>query len=253
MVGKSRITLFGVPMDAMTAEETCDVIDKALTERRFIQHVVVNVAKIVHMQSDEALFRSVASCDIINIDGMGVVWAAKMCGHRVPERVAGIDLFLRLLDLCKERGFSVFLLGATPEVLNGALLRISEQFAGLRIAGAHHGFFWDKEDAVVEQIRDSKADMLFVAISSPLKENFIARWGDRLGVSFVMGVGGTFDVISGKVARAPLWMQRCGLEWFYRMMQEPRRMAKRYLTTNMVFLGLIIRENWRRLFRSIGS
>ncbi|MNR41476.1 putative N-acetylmannosaminyltransferase [compost metagenome] len=111
----------------------------------------------------------------------------------------------------------------------------------LKVAGHHHGYFWDDEAAIVEKIRASGAQLLFVAITSPKKENFINRWQDQLGVNFVMGVGGTFDVVAGKVKRAPKWMQDCGLEWFYRIIQEPKRMWKRYFITNSKFAWLLLK------------
>jgi N-acetylglucosaminyldiphosphoundecaprenol N-acetyl-beta-D-mannosaminyltransferase len=114
----------------------------------------------------------------------------------------------------------------------------------------HHGYFWDDEEQVVEMIRRSSARLLFVAITSPKKENFINRWKDRLGVDFVMGVGGTFDVVAGKVRRAPVWMQRSGLEWAYRVAQEPRRMWKRYFTTNTKFALMLIKS---RIASAFGS
>ena len=136
-------------------------------------------------------------------------------------------------------------LGAKPAVVEEAVSNIRRPFPALRIAGAHHGYFWHDEAAVVEKIRQSGATLLFVGITSPKKEEFISRHGDRLGVKFVMGVGGTFDVVAGKTTRAPQWMQQSGLEWLYRLIQEPRRMRKRYLLTNSEYAWLILREKLR--------
>ncbi len=187
------------------------------------------------MQKDVTLAESVTSCDIINIDGMGVVLGARLLGHEVPERVAGVDLFHNLIEMSARKGFSVFLLGATDDVVSETARRMQKLHPSLKLAGFHHGYFWDDEEAIVNKIKQSGAQLLFVAITSPKKENFINKWQDKLGVDFVMGVGGTFDVVAGKVNRAPLWMQRYGLEWFYRVIQEPRRMWKRYLVTNSKF------------------
>ena len=221
--------------------QTVEFIGSAIAEGRFIQHGVVNVAKLVHMRQDAELKAAVDSCDIVNIDGMGVVWGARLMGIDVPERVTGIDLFHELLSLSQARGHGVFLLGATQDVVALAATKIAEMYPALNIAGVHHGYFWDDQAEVVETVRRSGAQLLFVAVSSPLKEKFIARWRDQLGVTFVMGVGGTFDVVAGKVRRAPLWMQRMGLEWFYRLVQEPGRMWKRYLVTNVKFGVLMVR------------
>jgi N-acetylglucosaminyldiphosphoundecaprenol N-acetyl-beta-D-mannosaminyltransferase len=235
----NRIEMFGCEMHAITMEDSVDWIADRIESKRFTQHVVVNVAKIVNVQLDKALADSIHACDLVNIDGMGVVWAGRLLGYRIPERVAGIDLFDRLLKMAAERAYPVFFLGATSEVLQKATVRCRERYPQLNVAGAHHGYFWDDEEAVVDQIKASGARLLFVAITSPMKENFINRWKAKLGVDFVMGVGGTFDVMAGKVQRAPAWMQASGLEWFYRVVQEPGRMWKRYLTTNSRFALMV--------------
>jgi N-acetylglucosaminyldiphosphoundecaprenol N-acetyl-beta-D-mannosaminyltransferase len=235
----NRVDFFSCPMDVSTMDETVHLIRSRIEQGVFTQHVVVNVAKLVNMQHDEALADSVRSCDIVNIDGMGIVWGARMLGIPVPERVAGIDLFKHLLEMASESDFPVFLLGAKPHVVERAVEVVAAQHPGLRVAGYHDGYFWDDEARVVDMIRRSGARLLFVAITSPKKENFINRWRSQLGVDFVMGVGGTFDVVAGEVRRAPDWMQRCGLEWLYRLVQEPRRMWRRYLVTNGLFAFMI--------------
>jgi N-acetylglucosaminyldiphosphoundecaprenol N-acetyl-beta-D-mannosaminyltransferase len=237
----NRIELFSCPMDVATMQETVEWIDARIESRQFTQHVVVNVAKLVNMQRDAELAASVRACDIVNIDGMGVVWGARLMGFPVRERVAGVDLFERLLQMAAERGLPVFLLGATDAGVARTAAVVSARYPALKIAGHHHGYFWDDEESMVETIRRSGARLLFVAITSPRKENFINRWKDRLGVDFVMGVGGTFDVVAGKVRRAPQWMQRSGLEWVYRAAQEPRRMSKRYFITNSAFAVMLMR------------
>jgi N-acetylglucosaminyldiphosphoundecaprenol N-acetyl-beta-D-mannosaminyltransferase len=243
-----RIEVFSCSMNTATMDETVEWIGSRIARREFTQHVVVNVAKLVHMQTDTELAESVRACDIVNIDGMGVVWGARLLGFPVPERVAGVDLFERLLQMAADRGLPVYLLGATDEVVARTAVVVSTRYAGLKIAGYHHGYFWDDEESVVETIHRSGARLLFVAITSPKKESFINRWKDRLGVDFVMGVGGTFDVVSGKVRRAPQWMQRSGLEWAYRVAQEPRRMWKRYFVTNNAFALMLLRARIASIF-----
>lgn len=247
-----RIELFGVPMDALSMAETVSEIDRRIAGRLFTQHVVVNVAKLVQMQDDPELARAVKACDLINIDGAGVVFGGRMLGLKIPERVAGIDLFEELLGYAEGAGKSVYLLGATPEVIAKTVAKVRNDHPGLDIAGYHHGYFWDDEEAIVHKIQASGAALLFVGIGSPLKERFINRWRDDFGVLFAMGVGGTFDVVAGKVRRAPVWMQRAGLEWLFRVLQEPRRMWRRYLVTNTRFIFMLLRERWR-LLRAPGS
>lgn len=229
-------------MDSGTMVDTVKYIETKLISKVFLQHVVVNVAKLVHMQNDAVLRDSVKACDLINIDGMGVVLGARFCGHYIPERVAGVDLFHNLLEMSAKRDFPVFLLGAEQEIVEKTAKNVEALYPNLKIAGIHHGYFWDDEEAVVNKIRESGAKLLFVAITSPKKENFINKWQDKLGVDFVMGVGGTFDVVAGKVKRAPVWMQNYGLEWLYRVIQEPGRMWKRYLITNSKFAYLLFKE-----------
>lgn len=226
--------------------ESVSYIKNRIKDGTFTQHCVINVAKVVNAQSDLELKESVNSCHIVNIDGMGVVLGARFLGHSVPERVAGVDLFHELLEMSAANQFSVFLLGAKDEVVSTAASKVKALYPGLKVAGYHHGYFWDDEAALVEKVRASGAQLLFVAITSPMKENFINRWRDQLGVTFVMGVGGTFDVVAGKVKRAPQWMQNYGLEWLYRVIQEPGRMWKRYLTTNSKFAWLLIKEKLKR-------
>lgn len=227
--------------------DTVAIIEQRIQARQFTQHVVVNVAKLIEMRKNAALAESVTQCDIINIDGAGILLGAKFLGHEVSERVAGIDLFCELLKMSEGNNYPIFLLGAAEQVVQSAAKAITALHPKLRIAGYHHGYFWEHEKAVVDKIRQSGARLLFVAITSPKKENFISRWRDDLGVDFVMGVGGTFDVIAGKVKRAPLWMQKAGLEWLYRLMQEPRRMWKRYLLSNAAYVILLLKA---KLFRS---
>lgn len=242
-----RIEVMGCPMDVASMAITVATIREAVVAGRFTQHVVVNVAKLVHMRNDAQLRESVESCDIINIDGMGVLLGARFLGHDVRERVAGVDLFHELLAMSAREGLSVYLLGAQDEVVATTAHKVEALYPGLQIAGYHHGYFWDDEAGMVEKIRASGAQLLFVAITSPKKENFINRWRDQLGVTFVMGVGGTFDVVAGNVKRAPLWMQKYGLEWLYRVIQEPGRMWKRYLTTNSKFAWLLIKAKYLQL------
>lgn len=248
-----RINFLGNPMDAASMADTVAVIEERIGRREFTQHVVVNVAKLVHMEKDAELAASVRECDIINIDGMGVVLGARFLGHQVSERVAGVDLFLALLAMAERKGYPVFFLGAKEEIVAETSRRMLAKHPKLQVAGFHHGYFWDDEKAVVEIIRASGARLLFVAITSPKKENFINRWRDKLGVDFVMGVGGTFDVMAGKVKRAPVWMQQYGLEWLYRVIQEPGRMWKRYFVTNSRFALMLIVAKAKQIFSASAS
>jgi N-acetylglucosaminyldiphosphoundecaprenol N-acetyl-beta-D-mannosaminyltransferase len=168
--------------------------------------------------------------------------------------VAGIDLMAAILHRGDERGYRVYCLGAEEAVLRAAVRRIQADYPGVRVCGHHHGWFTpDEEPAVAAAIAAARPDVLFVAMTSPHKERFLARWGELLELPVWHGVGGSFDVMAGKVRRAPLFWQRLGLEWLYRLLQEPRRLWKRYLVTNTVFGALVARELARRLVRLLGA
>ena len=244
---KNRILFLGCHLDNLDMDETINYIDSRIAKGIFTQHVVVNVAKLVSMQKNKELFNSVNNSDIINIDGMGVVWGANILGYKIKERVAGIDLFQGLLELSSKKKYPIFLLGSKQHIVKKTVSILKNKYQNLEISGYHHGYFWENEEEVVKKIKDSKAKILFVAITSPKKENFINKWKDELGVEFVMGVGGTFDVISGKVNRAPEFIQKIGMEWLYRLLQEPRRMWKRYLYTNTAYSFLLLKEFFKGL------
>jgi len=253
MIDRSIIRLFGVSMHAWTMEETVRTIQKRLEDGLFTQQVEVSVGKLVNMQSDPALAESVRSSNIINIDGAGVVLGGRMLGKSIPERVAGTDVFLRLLMMAEQYHYSVYFLGAVEDVIEEAVHRIKRDHPQLEIAGYQHGYFWSNEEAVVQDIAASGADMLFVGIASPRKENFIHKWNTDLGVNFVMGVGGTFDVVAGKVKRAPRWMQKYDLEWLFRVMQEPGRLWTRYLITNSKFICMLFKGCFDKEYRANGE
>ncbi len=235
--------LFGVPIQALTMHQVLSIVDETIDRRGRLLIGVVNAAKLVNMGRDEVLGRSVLGTDMILADGMAVVWACRLLGRRLPERVPGVDLMHRMLARGAERGYRVFCLGATEEVLSVAVKRMKREHPGVVIAGYHHGYFDpDQEPDIVEKIRARRPDILLVAITSPKKERFLARWSEEIGVPVCHGVGGAFDVLAGKVKRAPQAWQRLGLEWLYRVVQEPRRMWRRYLVTNTLFCYMVLSE-----------
>lgn len=224
-------------------DEAVAACERAIEDGRYLQHMSVNVAKLVSLQRDQALLDAVTACRLITADGQGVVWAAGLLGDPLPERATGIDLMLRMVERAAARGYRPFILGARDDVLRQAVARLRERYPDLELAGWEHGYFDDAEiPAVCQRIRDSRADMLFVAMSSPRKELFLDEHGPDLGVPFAMGVGGAIDVVAGVTRRAPAVVQRLGLEWLYRLAQEPRRLAPRYFRTNLRFLALVAGE-----------
>ena len=227
-------------------QQSLDRIEAFIDSGKVHQHVVVNVNKVIKADRDPALREIINKCDLVNCDGMPVCWASRLLGTPLPERVAGIDLFTNLVATAAERGWRVFFLGAREEVVTKVVGTMQARHPQLEVAGYRNGYWSREEEAqVVEGIRAANPDLLFVAISSPKKEEFLGRHLQRMQVPFSMGVGGSFDVIAGLTRRAPLWMQNTGLEWFYRFTQEPRRLFGRYFVEGLSFSGLLARELWR--------
>jgi len=244
---KQRLQFLEVLVDNLNMQETLSKIDQFITSNQQLHHVVVNAGKIVAMQKDLQLRESVNESDLINADGQAVVWASRFLGKPLKERVAGIDLMINLVELAHKKNYKIFFFGAKEEVVKTVVDKYSEQYSPDIIAGYRNGYFDKKEEKeIAKQISDSGANILFVAISSPTKENFLYENKELLNkVNFIMGVGGSFDVVAGVVKRAPVWMQKAGLEWFYRFAQEPRRMWKRYLVGNTKFILLVLREKFK--------
>lgn len=230
----------GVPLHALTMEETLSYVSEAIQTRRGVQHVALNVAKFVKLRRDAELRADVLRADLVGVDGMGIVLGARLMGIKVPGRVAGVDLMERVLALCTAEGYRPYLVGARPEVLARAEANLKQRFPALRLAGSRHGYFSrSEEEQVVADIRAARADCLFVGMPTPRKERFMAAHRGSLDIPFVMGVGGGIDILAGHVRRAPTAWQHTGFEWLYRVLQEPRRMWWRYLSTNVAYGGIV--------------
>jgi N-acetylglucosaminyldiphosphoundecaprenol N-acetyl-beta-D-mannosaminyltransferase len=201
------------------------------------------------MRRDRELDRDVRSSHVISIDGMGIVWGARLLGIPVPERVAGVDVMEGVLRLCQARQYRPYFLGAKPGILGQAVENTRARLPGLQFAGWRDGYFKpDQEDEVVAAIRAARPDCLFIGMPTPRKERFLARHVARLEVPFVMGVGGGLDVLAGHVQRAPQVVQRLGLEWLFRTVQEPTRLAPRYFKTNAAFAAIMAKAMRQRVF-----
>jgi len=243
-----KINFLNIPIDAITMQETLERVEKAIVLKEQIHHTVVNAGKVVLIQTDKELEKSVVEADIINADGKAVVWAANFLGQKLPERVAGIDLMEELVKRSFEKGYKCFFFGAKEEVVTQLVDIYKKQYSNDIIVGYRNGYYdTSQEENIANKITDSGANILFVAMTSPKKEIFLNTYKKQLqNINFIMGVGGSFDVIAGTVKRAPLWMQNLGLEWLYRVIQEPKRMWKRYLIGNTKFLVLVLRAFFRK-------
>ncbi len=235
--------LFDVRIDALTTDDVIKAADRAIETRERLLVGVLNAAKLVNMAKDQQLRRAVLGADVTIADGMSIVWACRLLGQRLPERVTGIDLMRVLLQRASERNYRVYCLGARDDVLSTVVARIRTDFPGVQLAGWRNGYFsQDEAEGVARDIAAARPDILFVGISSPMKERFLAEWAPCMDVPVCHGVGGAFDVLAGRVKRAPDVLQRAGLEWLYRVGQEPGRLWKRYLVTNALFAGMVARE-----------
>ena len=237
-----RYPILNTYVNALSLDETVAEVEKVIAAGVPTQHVVVNASKVNLMEADPKLAEIVNACPLINADGASIVWAAKKLGVPLSERVTGIDLFQRLVELSAEKGYKVYLFGAKEEVVSRVRAIFEERYPGIQIVGYRNGYFTEADEPqIVADMAASGADMMFVAVSSPKKEYWVHKYLNQIGIPFVMGVGGSFDVVAGVTDRAPKWMQDHGLEWFYRFIQEPGRLWKRYIVGNAKFVALTYR------------
>lgn len=233
----NRYPILNTYVNAISMEETIAEVEKIIKEGKPTQHVVINALKVNLMNENKELQRIVNACPLINADGASIVWAAKKLGVPLKERVTGIDLFMNLVKLSAEKGYKIYLFGAKEEVVTKVKDIFEKQYPALKIVGYRNGYFTEADEPeIVSNMRESGADMMFVAFSSPKKEFWVNKYLNDLNIPFVMGVGGSFDVIAGVTNRAPKWMRDHGMEWFYRFIQEPRRLWKRYMIGNGKFV-----------------
>lgn len=241
------VNVFGVPLSPLTLDQTLDLVHETIIGRGRLQIGVVNAAKLVNMHRNLQLQDDVLSSDIILADGRSVLWASRLLGRILPERVTGIDLMFGMLERGHRARYGIYLLGATEDSLRLTARKISQNYTGVRVVGKRNGFFSHVEEKrIVQDIERACPDILLIAMSSPQKERFLGRWGKCLCVPVCHGVGGAFDVMAGKVNRAPSAWQYMGLEWLYRLKQEPRRLFKRYFITNTWFFIMVISELIKR-------
>lgn len=228
--------LFGIGIHAAGMDEAVEAVARFVAEKTPRQGVFLNAGKFAEIDRNPSLKRAIEQADLRLADGQPLIWAARLLGVPLRERVAGIDLMQRLLAEGKARGWRFFFFGASKEVLEKTVAICRERY-GIAVAGSQHGYYAPEEEAAVAgKIRAAGADILFVAMGSPKKELFMERHLLAMNVPFTMGVGGSFDVVAGLVRRAPRWMRRIGLEWFFRLMQEPGRLWRRYLFGNLHFV-----------------
>ena len=241
------VRLLQTDFHALRMGDLLEIADQHIADKKDLLIGVVNVAKIVNSRKNPQLRSALEEADLVVADGAPIVWLSAMAGHRLPERLAGIEIMFELMKRANEKNYRVYFLGAKLEVLTTVVDIVRKEYPGLVVVGYRDGYFTDQQQQnVAQEIKDSKADILFVAITPPKKEIFLGKWRKFMNIPVCHGVGGSFDVLAGVTKRAPVWMQKSGLEWFYRVIQEPKRLWKRYFFTNIAFVRLSIAEIFRQ-------
>jgi N-acetylglucosaminyldiphosphoundecaprenol N-acetyl-beta-D-mannosaminyltransferase len=245
-------TILGVSFDAVTTLEALDRIEQMIASRQPHYLATANVDFVVQSRRDLELRRILSDADMVLCDGTPLVWASRWLGNPLPERVAGADLVPALIERAAEKGYRIFLLGATPRAAQLAVEKLAEKFPALHVASFSPPFkpLLEMDHAEIRRrISAEKPDVLLVAFGCPKQEKWIAMHYRELGVPVCIGVGATVDFLAGYMKRAPRWMQRTGTEWLFRLAQEPRRLFKRYAVDLGVFGFGLLRKLWQFRFR----
>ncbi|MFD0590639.1 WecB/TagA/CpsF family glycosyltransferase [Paenibacillus sp. GCM10027627] len=239
----ATVPIFGIPFSKLSMDETVGYLTDEIEEGRLTHVITANPIMVMEALNNPKFANVMSKADMIVPDGSGVVWAAKVGGSPLKERVTGFDLMHRLMEQGEKHRWSVYLLGTSQEIIEAAAEKLQLQYPQAKIVGCRNGFFGPGDDeAIIEEIRNKKPHLLFVARGME-KEDWNAEYKERLGVPFIMGVGGSFDVISGKLKRAPIAFQKLKLEWLYRLLQEPSRYKRMLALPKFVVKVLRNKEN----------
>lgn len=248
---KNRVIICGIEIDNISMSETIDAITASVDKKENIFVVTPNVDHIVKLRHDKNFLEAYKNASLIVTDGMPILWAAMFLGRPLKEKVSGSDLFLKLCEVASRKGYRLFFLGGREGAAVGASEALKRRYPDIQIAGMYSPPFGfennpEENNKISGMIRSSRPHILFVGLSAPKQEEWIFRHYRELGVPVSIGVGVTFEFVSGIIKRAPRWMQKAGLEWFWRLMMEPKRLWKRYLIDDMEFFWLILKQKIRR-------
>jgi N-acetylglucosaminyldiphosphoundecaprenol N-acetyl-beta-D-mannosaminyltransferase len=237
------VPLFGLKLSRMTFARTLDWLDQGVLQRTGARACVfsANVDQLLRRHKDPTFRATYEFADLVVPDGMPVVWSARLVGRPVAERVTGIDLLYGLCERAARGGYRCFLLGAQAESCQAAAGNLQDLFPGLTVCGWQDGYF-SHDEAVVAAINRARPDVLFVGMGSPRQETWLQNNFLKLSCRVALPVGGAFDVVAGHRRRAPLVVQKSGMEWAWRMLQEPRRLGRRYLVEDLRFVPLVFGE-----------
>jgi N-acetylglucosaminyldiphosphoundecaprenol N-acetyl-beta-D-mannosaminyltransferase len=239
-----KVRIYGVPISKMSMKQTVDYLTKVIEYKQPHQVITANPIMVMAAQDDPSYLKMMQSAELIVPDGTGVVWAANHVGQPVAERVPGYDLIHELMKVGEKKAWKVYLLGASNEVIQAAAEKIRTMYPKVSLVGVRDGYFGDAEDAqVIQAIKDAEPDLLLVGRAAANQEPWIGKYKEQLGVPVMMGVGGSFDVLSGKLKRAPKFFRKLRLEWFYRLLQEPWRYKRMLLLPKFAVKVMRDKEN----------
>jgi len=245
----SRQPFLGFSVDAVSMQHAVERVDELVRAGRGAQVLQLNAVNLVASRKLAPLADAYRQADLLTADGMGIYYASRVIGRPIPEMVSGVHLMLEVARLAQARGYGVYVLGAKPDVVGLAVSALQSQFPGVRVVGYRDGYIAsDAAAAVHEGVDAAGAEIVFVGMSTPLKEFWIRDHAGRHGMAVCIGVGGSLDVLAGLYTLAPQWMRALALEWLYRVIQEPRRLWKRYAYSLPVFIALTLREAVRARF-----
>ena len=241
-----EVEILGIKVHNYSFKESYEVICKGLEEGIKVFHVGINAASIELAKKNNDYIRMVNSANLVNPDGISMLWASSFLGKPLKERIPATDLMSQVVTHCAKDGIGIYLFGAEEEIVTKVRDKFNALSSNPVVVGYRNGYFSeDQIDVIVKDIADSNAKLLLIALPSPMKEEFVYKNFDKMAkLSVAMCVGGAFDVMAAKVNRAPKWVQKIGFEWFYRMMQEPKRLWKRYLVGNTKFIFWVICEKF---------
>lgn len=242
-----RFNFLGLRFHNLTQKEAVERLEYFIKTKKPHMVFTPTAELIVRANENKDLQNIYNSTDLLTVDSFVVYYAAKLCRIPVKEPISAVRLMFKFLEIAHKKGYRLYLLGAKEDVVNKVVENIKIRYPKIHIVGYHNGYFdFGKDSEIIQDIKDKNPDVLFVAMSSPLKENFINKNLRQMNVPVCMGVGGSFDIIAGKCRLAPGWISRLGLEWFFRLAQEPGRLWKRYLVTNTKFLVFFIKELFKK-------
>lgn len=239
-----KVNIFGVPISKLGFQDTLAQMTKAVESRRPHQVITANPIMVMTAMEDPAYMQMMKNAELIVADGAGVVWAAGYVGNPVKERVPGIEMMQELFRIAEERGWRVYLLGASPEVIAAAVDNVRKNHPRLVLAGFRDGYFGaEADEEVIAQIRRAEPDLLFVGRSAAMQDPWIGKYKEALGVPLMMGVGGSFDILAGKLKRAPKVFRQLRMEWLYRLLQEPYRYKRMLVLPKFALKVIREKEN----------